>query len=128
MEQYQSYIGYAQNVIEKVNTRLENIDNDTFFYIIFINHAFLISNSIFRTFKKLQSEKLVKDIPFLTGFLFTLITGLGGSLIISLLTARPMIFLELDVIFLIFFISWFLVAYFPFQIIHFLTGNPLIEV
>ena len=122
------YYTHALELYTKVNTALISINNDTFVLILLINHAFLMANIVFRDFKQLKKENSIQDIPLLAGLLFTISTGLGGAILVSLLTARPMIFLELDIVLLVFVITWILVSQFPGQVIHYLTGNPLVEV
>jgi hypothetical protein len=122
------YYTHAIELYTRVNTALNTINNDTFVLVILINHAFLMANIVLRDLKQLKKENAIQNIPFLAGLVLTVVTGLGGAILVSLLTAKPMIFLELDIVALVFVVAWTLVSQFPGQLVHYITGNPAVEV
>ncbi|KAL0478554.1 hypothetical protein AKO1_008134 [Acrasis kona] len=123
----ETYVNQTLSLYNRVNDQVSRIDEHTFFYLLFLNHAFVTANNVFRNMKMLLNDKSITQIPLLAGFLFMIAAGLGGSICNSVITAKPMVFLEMDVIILFFFVAWVLVAFFPGQLIHYITGNPLVE-
>ena len=56
------------------------------------------------------------------------VTGMGGAILNALLLGEPQGFIQQDTPLLYFLCVWTLVAYSPFNIVHYLTGNVVFEV
>lgn len=108
--------------------RVSSIEPSTLLALNLLNHSFIVSNLVYNRFDDLKRRSLIKEIPFLVGLLCVLCTGLGGSMLNSLIQAKAQPFLLNDTLFVVMFVAWILVLYFPFGLVRHVLSFPLIEI
>lgn len=95
-----------------------------------VNHSFIVANIIFKLFKQNPRKDANGEtqFPLVAGVLMMLVTGLGGAIINAVLLGEQQVFLSQDILLAYFLLAWALTIYSPFYVVHYLTGNVVVEV
>uniref|UniRef100_A0A7S1PHC4 Uncharacterized protein n=1 Tax=Percolomonas cosmopolitus TaxID=63605 RepID=A0A7S1PHC4_9EUKA len=114
-------------VLEYLTQFHEFSQTRTFLSIALANHCLIVSNTVLRN---LTSKRARSQIGLLAGFLLCIIGGYGGAILTGLIKGNGALgtFLFGNDMWLIYmFVAWVLVLFAPFNLVHLLTGNALVQ-
>lgn len=95
----------------------KKLDPTTITQLILVNHAIWTALGLISKLETIERDKISK-LPIFTGFLLMCLSGLGGSLLVALLTGSVPIFIGKDLFLLTFFLVWIIMAYAPNKVFY----------
>ena len=96
--------------------------------IALANHCLLVSNGLLST---LTARKSRQNVGILAGFLLCVVGGYGGMILTGLIQGNGALgasFFGNDIWLIYMLAAWVLVLCAPFNLVHWLTGNTLVNV
>ncbi|KAL0491067.1 trimeric intracellular cation channel type B [Acrasis kona] len=123
-------VTFTSSLVSQAGTYLSLVDQfdiSKYSTLFLVNDAFVVANTIYRILSGLKASGKIKSMPYLYGVLLMYAMALGGGSVLSVITGSPFYFLSNDLVLPLYFGVWLLVSQFPFGLIHYLTGFPLIE-
>lgn len=123
----EDHLKLVQSYVTDISSKLTSLDPSVKNNIFALNHAFIVSNIVYRVFQGLKNRRLINEIPFLVGFMCVLATGLGGAIINALLQAKTQIFFTHETLMIYFICAWILTLYFPLGLVRLFTSFPPLE-